>query len=46
MGLGLISLAEGSNEYALRLFLKAMNLDPKPETKALLESKIADLRGR
>ncbi len=46
VGLGLISVAEGNSEYALRLFLKAMHLDPKPETKAMLESKIADLRAR
>ena len=46
VGLGLLSVAEGNNEYALRLFVKALGLDPKPETKALLETKIADLKGR
>ncbi|MDX6770623.1 MAG: PorV/PorQ family protein [Elusimicrobiota bacterium] len=46
VGLGLISVSEGNNEYALRLFLKALHLDPAPATKALLESKIADLRTR
>lgn len=46
VGLGLISVSEGNNEYALRLFLKALHLSPTPRTKALLEAKIADLRGR
>lgn len=44
VGLGLISVAEGNSEYALRLFLKALHLDPKPETKTMLETRIADLR--
>lgn len=46
VGLGLISVSEGNGEYALRLFLKALHLSPTPETKTMLESKIADLRGR
>lgn len=44
VGLGLISVAEGNSEYALRLFLKALHLDPDPETKRLLETNIAALR--
>jgi tetratricopeptide (TPR) repeat protein len=44
VGLGLISVQEGNGEYALRLFLKALHLDPKPDTKALLEKQIAGLR--
>jgi tetratricopeptide (TPR) repeat protein len=44
VGLGLISVSEGNSEYALRLFLKALHLEPAPATKAMLETKIADLR--
>lgn len=44
VGLGLISVAEGNSEYALRLFLKALHLDPDPQTKRLLETNIATLR--
>lgn len=44
VGLGLISVAEGNAEYALRLFLKALHLDPNPETRKLLETNIATLR--
>lgn len=46
VGLGLISVAEGNHDYALRLFLKALHLNPAPGTKTLLESKIAALRSR